>query len=115
MKYYHYRLQRSCEGYVFTPVCYSVHRGGLPECMLGYHHPLGADTPLDQAPPGAGTPWSRHPPEQAPPAADTPQNRHPPRAGTPRQMATVADGTHPTGMHSCLLLCLNFSKIIFLK
>ena len=43
--------------------CLSV-RGGLPECMLGYH-----------------------PPEQAPP---------------PQQTATVADGTLPTGMHSCI-------------
>ena len=24
-----------CEGYVFTPVCHSVHRGRLPQCMLG--------------------------------------------------------------------------------
>ena len=36
----------------------SVHRGGLPQCMLG------TDTP-------------------------------------PQQTATAADGTHPTGMHSC--------------
>ena len=34
-----YRSQtKFCEGYVFSPVCYSVHRGeeGLPQCMLGY-------------------------------------------------------------------------------
>ena len=43
-----------CEGYVFTPVCHSVHGGGcLPQCMLGY-------TPLGRPP------RSRHPP-----AADT--------------------------------------------
>ena len=30
---------------------------------------------------------TRHPPDQAPP---------------PQQTTTVADGTHPTGMHSCL-------------
>ena len=24
---------------------------------------------------------------------------------TPRQTATATDGTHPTGMHSCYLLC----------
>ena len=29
------------QGYVFTRVCDSVHRGGLPQCMLGY--PPGAD------------------------------------------------------------------------
>ena len=32
---------------IFSVACVknSVHRGGLPQCMLGYH-PLGADTPL---------------------------------------------------------------------
>ena len=54
----YYRPQRSCEGYVFTPVCLST-RGGLPQCMLGYH--------------------------------------------IPQQTATVADGTHPTGVHSSCL------------
>ena len=35
---------------------------GLPQCMLGYHPP-GADTPLEQTPPGADTtPGSRQPP-----------------------------------------------------
>ena len=64
---YFYRPQRSCEGYVFTPGCHSVHRGGLPQCMLGYHAP-----PEQTPPPGPGTP-----PEQTPP-----QSRHPPGAGT---------------------------------
>ena len=61
------------------------------------HRPPGADNPLSRHPPGAGTPQ-----------ADTPQSRHPleqtpPRADTlpPQQMATVTDGTHPTGIHSC--------------
>ena len=80
-----YRPQRSCEGYVFTPVCHSVHRGvGLPQCILGYQPP-GADTPpgtrhpLEQTPPEQGIPQSRHPPEQTPPGT-----RHPPGPGTPR-------------------------------
>ena len=75
----------------------------------GTRHPSGADTPLEQAPPRAGTL----------PGADTTPSRHPsPRPGTPReqtpfpgtrhpppqQTATVADGTHPTGKHSC---CIN--------
>ena len=48
----------------------SVHRGGLPQCMLGYHHPTpGPGTNRDQA----------HPHHQAPP---------PPRAGTPRSRHT---------------------------
>ena len=28
------------QGYIFTGVCDSVHRGSLPQCMLGYHAPL---------------------------------------------------------------------------
>ena len=45
-------------------------------------------------PPKQTPPRSRHPPplEQTPPGS-----RHPPT----RETATAADGTHPTGMHSC--------------
>ena len=79
---YFYRPQRSCEGYVFTPVCLST-GGGLPQHMLGY--PPGAGTPQSRHPPGTRHPQSRHPPgtkhpqEQAPPGADTPTG-----AGTSR-------------------------------
>ena len=61
------------KGNVLHPsVSHSVHRGGcLPQDMLGY------------------TPPGRH----APLWADT-LLADPP----PRQMATAADGTHPTGM-----------------
>ena len=53
----------------------------LLECILG-RHPLG-----------------RHPPGRHPhPQADTPGR---PPGKHPRQMTTAADGTHPTGMHSC--------------
>ena len=31
----YYRPQRSCEGYVFTGVCHSVHRGDIPACIAG--------------------------------------------------------------------------------
>ena len=56
-----YWPQRSCgQGNIFTPVCHSVHRGGLPQCMLGYTPPTrpltpGAD-PRDQTPPQEQTP-----------------------------------------------------------
>ena len=57
---------------------------------------LGPGTPRDQAPP----PRTRHPP--------SPGTRHP----LPRQQtATVADGTHPTGMHSCCLLNFNYVSL----
>ena len=62
----YYWPQRSCgQGNIFTPVCHSVHGGGvgLPECMLGYHPP-GLDT---TTPPGPDTP----PREETPPRADS--------------------------------------------
>ena len=106
-----YRLQRSCEDYVFTGVCLST-GGGV--CLSA----CWDTTPQEQIP------QSRTPPEQTPPAqtpsrADTPQDppsRHPPAADTPppgadtpspfQETATAVDGTHPTGMHSCYDMCL---------
>ena len=65
---YIYRPQRSCgQGNIFTPVCHSVHRGGLPQCMLGYHPPRTRPPPgTRQTPPRPGRPpcWDH---------ADTPQ------------------------------------------
>ena len=57
-------------------------------------------------PPGPGTPQPGIPPDQAPPRADTPLGLGTP----PRQMATVADGAHPTGMHSCWHFCLTSNE-----
>ena len=36
-RFFYYRPQRSCKGYVFTHVCRSVHRGGwcYPACIAG--------------------------------------------------------------------------------
>ena len=60
-------------------VSHSVHRGGLPQCMLGYHTPPPSrhpplPGPPDQAPPGGCTPreQTRPPWDQVPPGADTP-------------------------------------------
>ena len=91
----------------------SVHRGeGVSASVHGGIHPpqeqtsprsrpLRADHPWEQTPP----PEQTHPPEQTPPGS-----RHPPRSrqppGTdppPRETAIAADGTHPTGMHSCYI------------
>ena len=64
------------QGNVFTPVYHSVHgRGALSD---RHSLPLGKH-PLQ---------LSRHSPGQTPPPPET---------------ATAADGTHPTGMYSCLL------------
>ena len=80
----YYRPQRSCEGYFFTPVCHSVHRGGV--CLST----CWDTTPPKQTPPGKHT---NHPPPQeaplwkhTPPRKQTlPQEAHPP--------AAAADGT----------------------
>ena len=69
--------------------CVSVHRGVcLSAC---WDTPPPAGTRQEQTPPGSRQPTgSRHPPP-------------------PKQTATVAEGMHPTGMHSCLYYILNFS------
>ena len=95
--------------FLHLSVIHSVHRGGLPQCMLGYHPP-GADTPpgqnpLDQNPPGPYTPPEQTPPDQTPMGADTPQEQTPPGKQTPAYGLRAA-GTHPTGMHSCFNLQL---------
>ena len=76
---YFYRPQQSCgQGYVFTRVCDSIHRGVS-----------GQGDPPEQTPPGEQTPQSRHPQEQTPPGKHTPA------------YGQWAAGMHPTGMHSC--------------
>ena len=61
-------------------------------------HPPVADTPWEQTPPGSHTPSGADIPL---PLGSTPPEQTPPGADTPPEMATVADGMHPTGMHSC--------------
>ena len=65
--HHYYRLQRSCgQGNIFTPVCLSVHRGGVCASVLaGIPPPPEADTPQSRQPPRADTP-----PEQTPPPLD---------------------------------------------
>ena len=76
---------RSCEGYVFTRVCLSKEGE-----YLGRYPTLPRDQ--IQSPPGPGTP---------PGTRYTPRPGTAPGPGTPPETATVADGMHPTGMHSC--------------
>ena len=98
MPKYFNRPQRS---YVFTRVCDSVHRGGLPKCMLGYHPQEQTPLPLEQ------TPTHPHPtPRSRPPlGADPPPGSKPPPGSRPPPPAygQWAAGTHPTGMHSFFL------------
>ena len=107
------------QGNDFTPVCHSVHGGAcLRQCMLGYTPILGRHPPGQTPAPPADTPWpdipqpdtptgqtvpllARHPPGRHPPGQAPPSN--------PQQTAIAADGTHPTGMHSCF--CTHFSLL----
>ena len=73
----------------------SVH-AGIPPPPWEQTPPLGVANPHY----GPGTPW-----EQTPPGPGTR------RADPPRQTATVADGTHPTGMHSCLVFSVYFTEL----
>ena len=107
---YYYRLQTKLrEDNVFTPVCYSVHRGGglplgrgggyLPLVLRGYPHPTGRHC-LGRHLPGQTPPDQTHTPQ-----ADTPcLGRHPTAwAGRPPplEMTIEAGCTHTIGMHSC--------------
>ena len=77
--WHHYRPQRSCGKVMFLHLSVILSTGG---CVYPSKH-LGRLTPGQT-------------PQVDTPRADTPQtDTH------PQQMATVADGTHPTGMHSC--------------
>ena len=66
------------EGSVFTPVCDSAHDGCVSQHAMGM--------------------WCVCPP---PPWADAPTSW---ADTSPHKTATEAGGTHPTGMHSCLIV-----------
>ena len=72
------------------------------------------DTHLGIQPPEADTLLGRHPLPQAdtlPGQTPTPC-RHPRQTSSPHQTAIAADGTHPTGMHSCYT-CIRFNLLQF--
>ena len=103
-----YRPKRSFgQGNIFTPVCHSVHRGGVPDQVHPpwdqVHPPRTRYTPPDQVhppgtrytPPGPGTPPDQvHPPGPGTPPRDQvhpPRTRYtPPGPGTP-----PLDQVHP--------------------
>ena len=70
-----YRPQRSCcQGYVFTRVCDSVHKGGLWQGEPPWQgDPLAGRTPLPRRPPGKETPWQEDPPGREIPWQEDPQ------------------------------------------
>ena len=89
---HYYWPQRSCgQGNIFTSVCqeFCPQGGGLPQCMMGYHHyhPLPRpDSPRPDSP-RPDTPQTRHTPppgtRHPPPTRHPPQNRHPPDQTSP--------------------------------
>ena len=80
--WYFYRPQRSCGMVMFLHLSVILSTGG-GLCVW-------------QTPPGQTPPAGRHPLGRHPPWANTHlEQSHPP------ETATAADGTHPTGMHSC--------------
>ena len=102
---YIYRPQRSCgQGYVFTRVCDSVHRGGL---RAGRTHPDRENPPppgTRHTPPGPGRPpWTRQTPLQT-------------RQTPPQTRQTPGPGRHPPLVRillECILvncLILKFSR-----
>ena len=69
-----------CEGYVFTPVYHSVHKGGgVSQHAMGQQY-----TPPGQTPPRADTPQPDTP-RQTPPRQTAP----PPRADTPPRIRSM--------------------------
>ena len=80
------------QGDIFTGICDSIHRGGLPWGMLGYQ----------TIPPGTrqAPPWTRQVSprtRQAPPRTRQAPPPHPLRPGTPpnRQAPLLGPGSHP--------------------
>ena len=88
-----------CEGYVFTPVCHSVHRGGVCLSACWDTHTQAdtrwADTPR-QTP--TASPWAEPPLPSA--CWDTQCPVH-----AAIDMTTAADGTHP--IHSFWVVISN--------
>ena len=79
-------------GYVFTPVCHSVHRGGVSQHAMG------------QTPPSPGRQTPQEETRKTPPGRQTPPQEDPPEAVHARRYGQQASGTHPTGMHTCFYI-----------
>ena len=111
----HYRPQTKFAKVMFLhlSVSYSVHRGGG---VPGQVPPRQVPPRQWEGVPGQVTPPAGTPPEQVPPWAVTP----PPRQVPPLPQQCMlgygqqAGGTHPTGMHSCLIInVINHGKHLY--
>ena len=90
-----YRPQRSYVKVMFSQACVknSVHKGGVADTNQTSRHP----SPPDQA----DTP----PPDQA----ETPPDQADKPSRPTGETATAADSTHPTGMHSCYIIWIQWT------
>ena len=90
------------QGNVFYTCLWFCSQGGL--CQ---GNPPWTKTLLDRDPPWTETPLDRDSPGQRPHWTETPRKR-PPWTGTPLHRDPLPPsrpyGTHPTGIHSCLLI-----------
>ena len=78
------------QGNVFTPVCDSVHRGGESAPLhAGIHLAIGRPAPRQAH--THSYPWADIPSLGKPPPSDT------------TEYGQQAGGTHPAGMHTCLV------------
>ena len=97
------------QGNVFTLVCHSVHRGRGSAQPPRMQTPRIGQTPWMQTPHGwADPPGCRPPWMQTPRVGQTPlPGCRPPRgwADTP-PYSQQAGGTHPTGIHTCIVMSL---------
>ena len=111
-----YRPQHSCDKVMFSQASVILYTGGggVWQTPPGRHpsgrHPPGQTSP-GRRPPRQTRPLSRHPPQVDTLLPSACWDTHPlPSAWwdiPPPPVATAADVTHPTGMHSCLTFCIH--------
>ena len=102
-----YRPQRSWAKVMFLQASVILSTGGV--CLSACWDtttPPRADTPPGPFPPIADTPVQQPPLEQTPPKTNPPGPDTPPGKQTPGYSQRAA-GTHPTGMHSCVVIDLH--------
>ena len=101
------------QGYIFTGVCDSNHRGVCLSACWDTTHPLPSGTrqaPQTRQAPGPG----RHPGQtRQAPLPPGPGRHTPPRAEHTWRYGQQVGGMHPTGMQSCYHLQRSWGKVIF--
>ena len=99
------------QGDVFTHVRHSVHRG-VYHSMHGGRHPPWANTPWTDTPlgrhPRADNHLGRHTPGQTHSLGSNPPGQTPGQTSPCLMLGygQQADGSHPTGMHSCFSILI---------